>query len=226
MKKLLLTISLVSLGFGAGADNQVQGAIAAEGESKSAFVWVQPGMSTFWHTATNHVMTVPIVFPEGATMATLSIRGDRYSVDREIQRTGNVVDCAITLPEPKSQLDEDVYVLELTFDDPSETVRRARLGLIRSAMTGGEGVTRCLVPAEGHRWGKTAGRAVLWVPYDMTSLTVNGEDFDPQLDGDQGWCVLTGLKVGETAQVEMVVDGETYSSSLRGGPCGLFIVVE
>ena len=226
MNKLVLTLGLVSLGCGAFADDPGQGANDAEGESKAAFVWIEPGRSTFWHTATNHVLTVPIVFPSGANKATLAIRGDRYAADREVEKTDDVVDCTITLPEPKSQLDEDVYALELSFDDAAETVQKARLGLVRSAKAGNECVTRCLVPATGHKWSKTAGRAVLWVPYGMTSLTVNDEDFNPQLGGNQGWCVVTGLEVGQTTEVTMVADGETYSSSLRGGPCGLFIVVK
>lgn len=224
MSKLLLALGLASLGFGAVAEEQ--GVNAAMGESAPAFVWVQPEVSTFWHTATNHVLTVPVVFPEGASVATLSVCGDKFSANYEVQKAGVCTDCTISLPEVKSQFDEDVFVLELRFDDEAGTVRNARLGLVRSGVSGNEGETRCLAPVNSRKWSKTAGCAVFWVPYDMTSLTVDGEDFDPQLNGDQGWCALTGLTLDHLARVEMVAGGETYSTDLRGGPGGLFIVVQ
>lgn len=226
MNKIMKAFGLVSMGLGVVVGGQARGASAAEGESAPAFVWVQPGVSTFWHTATNRVLTVPVVFPEGASVATLSVRGDKFSANYEVQKVGACTDCTITLPEVKSQFDEDVFALELRFDDEAGTVQNARLGLVRSAAAGNECETRCLAPSDSRKWSKTAGRAVLWVPHDMTSLTVDGKDFDPQLKGDQGWCALTGLSAGQNAQVEMTADGESYSALLRGGPCGLFIVVQ
>ena len=225
MNKIMKAFGLVSMGLGVVVGGQARGASAAEGESAPAFVWVQPGVSTFWHTATNRVLTVPVVFPEGARVATLSVRGDKFSANYEVQKVGACTDCTITLPEVKSQFDEDVFALELRFDDEAGTVQNARLGLVRSATAGNECVTRCFAPADSRKWSKTVGRAVLWVPYGMTSLTVDGESFDPQLNGDQGWCALTGLTLDHVTQVELVAGGETYSSGLRGGPGGLFIVV-
>ena len=33
---------------------------------------------SFWHTATNGTLTVPVCFKDGATSATLTVRGSKY----------------------------------------------------------------------------------------------------------------------------------------------------
>ena len=51
-------------------------AFAAGGrKSESAFVFLQPGASSFWCTATNSTMSIPVYFPGGATMVDLQVEG-------------------------------------------------------------------------------------------------------------------------------------------------------
>jgi len=48
---------------------------AQELTSEPTFVFLRPETSSFWNTATNNTMTVPIDFPSGATSASLAVSG-------------------------------------------------------------------------------------------------------------------------------------------------------
>ena len=50
---------------------------ATEAESNTAFIFLDNGESTFWHTATNATLALPIDFPIGASSATLTISAPR-----------------------------------------------------------------------------------------------------------------------------------------------------
>lgn len=51
-------------------------AFAAGGrKSESAFVFLQPETSSFWRTATNSTMSIPVYFPKNATMVDLQVEG-------------------------------------------------------------------------------------------------------------------------------------------------------
>ena len=51
-------------------------AFAAGGrKSESAFVFLQPETSSFWCTATNSTMSIPVYFPKNATMVDFQIEG-------------------------------------------------------------------------------------------------------------------------------------------------------
>ena len=47
--------------------------------SDPAFVFLKPETSSFWRTATNSVVTLPVKYPEGATSADLTVNGVGYS---------------------------------------------------------------------------------------------------------------------------------------------------
>ena len=156
--------------------------------SAGAFVFLDKGTSSYWHTATNCVLALPIEKPEGATSATLSVTGLRYSATYANITASPFV---LTLPAATSTATENVYDLTLTFNDAGATTRTARLGLIRGYDATTMALTRCLAPKEQRKWGWVKGRrAVFPIPCGMTAFTVGGVVTDTGLGGEQGWYAL------------------------------------
>ena len=193
--------------------------------SDPTLVFTRPETSSFWNTATNNVMTVPIDFPSGATVATLTVGGVGYSATYGNIEKGTD-SYTFELPPANSPETENVYDLTLSFNDG--TVRMAKLGLIDGYSPNAEGTTRCLAPSNGRVWGSVKNRAVLPIPYGTTSfsVTVNGEpqSADTGLNGAQGWYAL-GVKPGDQVSLSMIAGGLSYSASLHG-PFGLMLIVE
>ena len=196
--------------------------VATPGEeitSEPTFVFLRPETSSFWNTATNSTMTLPIDYPTGATRATLTVNGDKYA-----KSYANITNDSfdLELPPPTSFEKENVYDLVLTFDDG--TVRTAKLGLIQGLSPDAEGTTRCLAPAEGSVWNAVKKRAVMPIPHGTTSFTIsiNGgtvTNVNTGLNGAQGWYALR-LANGDSASLSLVADGINYMATLLGrGGC-------
>lgn len=192
---------------------------AAELTSEPTFVFLRPETSSFWNTATNNTMTVPIDYPVGATKATLAVTGLGYS-EEYADLTGDSF--TFTLPSATSPETENVYDLTLTFDNGVE--RTAKLGLVQGLSPDSEGTTRCLAPSGSRVWNKVKGQAVLPIPYGMKTLKVNGVDTDTGLDGAQGWYALGKIEPNETVTLSGVADGVEYAASLLGGGAGLMMI--
>lgn len=192
---------------------------AAELMSESTFVFLRPETSSFWNTATNNVMTVPIDFPSGAKSASLKVVGLGYS-----RTYDGITEASYTfeLPEPTSPEAENVYDLTLTFDD--STVRRAKLGLIQGLSPDGEGVTRCIAPAEGKVWAKVKGKAVLPIPYGTTSFTINGAETPTGLNGAQGWYPIR-IPGRSSVSLSLIANEINYTAELVGGAGGTLVIL-
>lgn len=205
----------------AGAAVLTVSAPGAKLSSEPTFVFLRPETSSFWNTATNNTMTLPVDFPSGATRASLRVTGLRYAAQYD-----NIVarEFELTLPTPDSPHTENVYDLVLTFDNGQE--RRAKLGLIQGLDSGGRGRTRCLAPANGRVWNKVRKRAVLPIPYGMTSFTVNGVAVDPGLDGAQGWYALGQLKNGDDVSLSMIANGLSFTAALTCVDGGTMVVFQ
>ena len=151
-------------------------AIGAEGvKSDATFVFLQPETWSFWRTATNSTMTIPVYHPKGAMKADLLVEGMQYS-KAYYGITAQSVD--IELPAPTNERTENVYTLTLSFDDG--TVQTAKLGAVRGYAKDAAGVARCVIPEESASWKKFKYRAVLPVPYGMPyalSLVGGGDGF-------------------------------------------------
>lgn len=195
---------------------------AATVSSASKFIFLEPETSSFWHTATHSTMTVPVDFPDGATSATLAVRGRAYSRDYvDITAT----EFAFSLPEPTSMESENVYDLTLSFDNG--TVRTAKLGLIQGFNIGDSASTRCLSPAGDRDWNLVqGGKAVLPVAYGTTAFCVNGIVQDTGLNGAQGWYALGMLDAGENATLSLTVGTHEYSAALVGARGGLLFILK
>lgn len=195
-------------------------ASAAEFTSAPALVYLHPERSSFWHTATNSTLSVPISFPAAAETARLSVKGLGYSRTYPAIPSGTK-EYTVELPEADGPETENVYELKLEFSDG--TVRTAKLGLINALLPDGEGLTRCLAPMGGRAWERVSERAVLPIPCGMTSFSVNGETVDTGLDGAQGWYAFS-VTPGSVAELSMTVGGSLYTALLRA-PAGIFMRV-
>ena len=188
---------------------------AAEVTSAHAFIYVDTAESSFWRTATNNVVSIPVEYPAGVESATLSVSGAGYLKIHEDVPAGLF---KLTLPGATSPETENVYDLTLTFSDNSS--RTARFGVIAGVAAGASGTTRCIPSATAARWVKVkADRAVLPVPYGTTSLTVNGAT--AELDGTQGWYLLSPVAVG--SGYALLLDGSPVIN-LKGVGSGLIMM--
>ena len=201
---------------------------ATELTSEPTFVFLRPETSSFWHTATNNQMTVPIDYPEGASTASLAVSGLGY--DKEYVNIVKVDpdegsnEFTFELPVPSSPDTENVCDLTLTFDNG--VTRTAKLGLIQGLSPDAEGTTRCLAPTGSKVWSKVKGQAVLPIPYGMKTLTINGVEKDTGLDGAQGWYALGKIEPNETVTLSGVAGGVEYAASLLGGGAGLMMILK
>ena len=198
-------------------------ALADGDTSDPALVYLRPETSSFWHTATNSTMTLPVEFPVGASSATLTVTGAfNYS-----QTINDITSSSVTVALPEAVMPEndpateDVYDFTLTFNDG--TVRTAKLGLI-AGLGDGEGQTRCLAPASGSAWEKVKGQVAIPIPYGMTSFEINGTSTDTGLDGAQGWYVLK-LKSNVSAALSGLVGEDSWTALLKGAATGIFLIL-
>lgn len=203
-------------------------AVAAFGSDTSdpTFVFVCPEQSSFWSTATNTTMTLPIDYPVGASIATLTVSGAGYA-----EKNFPNITCpsfTLTLPSPVSPQTENVYDFTLTFDDG--TVRKAKLGLVQSFAMDSEGTTRCFAPTEGDLWNVVKRRAVMPIPCGTTSFTmsVNGgavTNVDTGLNGAQGWYALKS-ETGDSVSLSLEAGGIDYFATLLVQGDGFFFIVK
>ena len=193
---------------------------AAEKSSSGTFVFLRPETSSFWHTATNSTMSVPVDFPKGAVSARLEVSAPGYEKSYEIEESGMF---EFSLPAAATPRDENVYDLTLVFNDNTE--RHARLALVQGLAAGAAGSTRCLAPDHGRRWSKVNNRAVMPVPYGVYDIFVNGSGKDTGLGGAQGWYALE-LGSGESADVSLISGESSDAVSLLGAYDGLKIIAK
>ena len=204
----------------AGAAVLTVSAPAAKLSSEPTFVFLRPETSSFWNTATNSTMTLPIDYPSGATKATLTVNGVGYT---RVYPNLTADSIEIDLPVPDSPKTENVYELSLSFDNGAPS-RTAKLGLIKGLDSGAKGSTRCIAPAQGKVWSTATDRAVLPIPYGTTSFTVNGVEHDTGLGGAQGWYALSPIAPGATITLSCLADGVSYAASILGGGNGFMLI--
>ena len=173
---------------------------ATEATSSGGLVFVNEKTSSYWHTATNRVIALPIEFPAGASSATLSVTGPGYSAQYAI--LAGTAQYPLSLPPATSPSTENVYDLALVFNDSVGTVRTAKLGLIEGYDATTAGWTRCLAPITQRKWGWVRGRVVIPIPYGSEPLAIGGATVDTGLDGAQGWYPLL-LRGGQSATLTL-----------------------
>ena len=178
---------------------------------------------SFWHTATNATLTVPIDFKDGAASATLTVRGSAYLRVYEGITTNAFT---FSLPSADDIAHEDVYELSLVFDNGSEM--KARIGLPYGVMSGAEGATRCVQERSLTRWQKTYGNGLMPVPAEVTSLVVDGStvtESTPGFTGAQGWLALGPVEKDTTVNVAMSDGSRTIERTLVGAVIGGAMII-
>ena len=193
--------------------------------SDPVFVFLRPETSSFWNTATNSTISVPVEYPKGATKASLEVTGPGYSKTYHNLPEGNF---ELSFPPAVSERTENVYALALSFDDG--TVRTAKLGLVQGHSSGSGGNARCILSGSAFSWNKVKYRAVLPVPYGMKTvkITVDGKetvDADTGLGGAQGWFALDPVARGDRVSVSGSANGIRYDAFLLGWGDGFFFHV-
>ena len=195
----------------------VVAASASAGDtSESATIFIRDEIFSFWRTATNSTVTLPIDFPEGTSSATLTVSGAGYHQVYSNLAAGSF---DLVLPEATSPDTENVYDLALAFNDG--TVRTAKLGLIKGLADNAEGTTRCIVPSSARAWPKAKRRAVLPIPYGTTSFAVSldgGEAVvtDTGLGGAQGWYVLSPISGDRQFSLSLASPFGDFAATLLG----------
>ena len=189
--------------------------------SDEIFIDFEPEKSSFWHTATNNVMILPISFPEGATSAELSISGIGY---RKVYRNITSDSVEVILPKATSPSTENVYEFNLEFDNG--VTSSVRLGLIQGYGADGCGSTRCIAAKSSRKWPQVEGKAVLPIPYGMRSFTLDGVEVETGLGGAQGWYALGPVDTEESVTAELTTEkGDIWTAFLFGKFPGFYMFV-
>lgn len=188
--------------------------------SDSAFVFLRPETSSFWRTAEDPTITVPVVPPDGATSATLTVSGAGYNKSYADVTAGEF---SFNVPQAAGPESENVYDLTLSFDDG--TTRTARIGVVQGVGTTGASA-RCVLRASSKKWRRVERRAVVPIPDGTESLTIDGETTcDLGLDGCRGWHLVDGFALDVAKSLDLCVGGSHYLADLLGGVPGLMFIV-
>ena len=184
---------------------------ADAGVSNRAVVLLRPDETSFWRTATNSVIAIPVDMPPLASSATLTVRGVEYEKSYGVSSPGDFI---LSLPSAVSERTENVYDLTLAFNDG--TVRTAKIGVVRGYAAEGQAATaRVLSPKGDAKWKGVHKHAVMPIPYGMASFAVNGVETDTELGGAQGWYALTVAPAG-TATLEAAAGDAALEAALFG----------
>ena len=188
--------------------------------SDSLFLYVNPEKSSFWVTATNSTIKLPIDYPPGVSSAKLEVKGIGYSkVYDDI--TGSFFE--LQLPEAESAQTENVYELALSFG--GGIVRTAKIGLISGVAPGAEGSTRCITSSGAMNWNKIKYRAVVPVPYGTTLFTCSLDGAAPvtnRLSGAQGWHAVGKVARNDGVQLSVTTKDGDITADMLGWGDGLF----
>ena len=177
---------------------------------------------SFWHTATNSTITVPIDFKDGATSAALTVRGSTY-----LRVYEGITERMFTFSFPAADdvAHEDVYELSLLFDNGLEM--KTRIGLPYGLMAGAEGATRC-ISENSARWLNTYAAGLMPIPAGATALSVEGSpvtDVTAGYTGAQGWLAIGPVEVGTPVMVSMTENELACTRTLVGSLIGGFTVL-
>jgi hypothetical protein len=207
MRKIFLFVAIMLPSAGVFA--------ASERESERIFVHIRPELSSFWRTATNNVVELPVDMPRTAKVAALYVDGVGYKRVYSNLRAGIY---SLELPEASSPDTENVYRLKLSFDDGTEYT--AELGVIEGMRNSKDGCsTRCRL--SDRVWKKSTLRGVMPVPYGTRSISVAGVSTEPDiavLDGAQGWYAFATGGYGKFSVKATLTDSEMSADIAVSNP--------
>jgi hypothetical protein len=190
--------------------------------SNPTVIWSNPDVSLQWKTVMSENLQFALDWPAGAVMATLTInRGRDESIITVTDTSAATLPVRMNLPADEQS--ESTLLLTLAYKDAAATVldtQTARLGLVRGINTN---TVRCVLDTTSKLWNVVKVSAVLPVPEQTASLTIDGAAVEP-LDSP-GWY---WWKIREQKNYELVLTdtrSEATAVTLSGRPrVGLVIV--
>ena len=189
-------------------------------ESAPEKVYLNAAESLLWHTAPSGAFMVRWSRPPSAATATLTVSGAKY---RAVYPDVASEEMELSLPLVSALREENVYSLTLDFDDGSS--QTALLGAVTGVGIGGTDVSVPLRSRNVASWTRFSDRAVVPVAPGASSLTVNGVEVDPALDGSATWRLVKFCRGTSDYELAMTVGEDVYSAALVGKGSGLCIVV-
>ena len=110
----------------------------------------------------------------------------------------------VELPPATSLDTENVYAIDLTFDNGVRRV--ARIGHVNMGADADRNVgsTRAIGPKSA-AWGEVYRSAVIPTPYGVTEVTVNGESVDAGFGGAAGWFFLDKPDFGPSGMSDIAM---------------------
>lgn len=195
-------------------------AIAMAAVAGASDVFMPPTANILWRTAPSATFEVPVFLPYGASSATLVVTGDRYRREYTGLADGMF---PLSLPAADSAEAENVYDLELTFNDRAATTHHARLAVVQGASTGGTADAEVRV-AGSHKWPNVAAKAVLPIPSGADALSLNGQAVDGDRWESPGWFLLSA-RAGNAYDVLLSSGGSSLSEAILQGVASGFTLI-
>ena len=193
--------------------------LAAGAWAQDAFLL--PVAGVLWNTAPSDRFEVPVMLPRGATSASLIVTGNGYR--REYAEIGDGM-FPLSLPPADSPGAENIYDLELVFDDEAATVRRARLAVCQGAAYGGSAQADVRT-AGTTAWRKISQKALLPVWEGVDAVSVDGVPADESLWTSPGYFQLF-VKAGTTYGLALESGGAAVAeATVKGSLDSLIIIV-
>lgn len=183
-------------------------------------VFMLPAANRLWRTAPSDCFEVPVFMPAGASSATLVVTGNGYRREYAGLADGMF---PLSLPAADSAETENVYDLELTFNDSAATTRHATLAVVRGASASGMAEAEVRT-AGSHKWPDVAAKAVLAIPSGVDAISVNDQAVGASLWQSPGWFLLA-TQVGSTYDVALTAGGDPLAEAILRGVLSGFSII-
>ena len=208
----------VSLGTALFAMGLLAGAASGDVVSDPITILTDTAENAFWRTARSNAFDLQWDFPRGATKATLTVKGVKYETRHEDLTQTSI---NLQLPAPTVKGGENVYELTLAFDNGD--VLTESIGVIAGVADSGQSGAIRIANPSSQRWSRCRSVAVMPIPADATSLTVDGQPVDG-LDGTFRWFATDANAT--TPRMVAMTDGAGVHEAGLLSVGGLFIVVK
>ena len=198
-------------------------AIAMVVAASAGEVFMLPASHMLWRTAPSACFEVPVFLPAGASSATLVVTGNGYRREYEDIADGMF---QLSLPAADSADAENVYDLELSFNNDAGTAYHAKLAVVQGAASGG--AAEAFVKAEdSHKWPMVATKtALLPIPAGVDAISVNGQAVDASLWQSPGWLPFSA-QVGASHDILLTGGSLTLAEAvLYGIPTGFKFILK
>lgn len=174
---------------------------------------------SFWRTLPSEAFDLHFDFPDGATTATLTVKGGRCRKEFTGITASPFRVTADMLPGAGFD-DENVFSLTLSFDK-GEPLTATGLGRVAGVGTSAATLRVRLGEADAAPWTAAGRYNVLPIPAGTSQVSVNGEA--SPWTGEQGWYLLGPLSSG--AATSLALDDGNPVAVTYESTSGLLLIV-